>query len=89
MNPRDFVTVDPEILGGTPVFKNTRVPVRTLFEYLVANYSLEEFLEAFPSVSRDVASQFSKGDYILERDALFSKETVTSLFDQASDQPSK
>ena len=89
MNPRDFVTVDPEILGGTPVFKNTRVPVRTLFEYLAANYSLEEFLEAFPSVSPDVAGQFSKGDYVLERDALFSNETVTSLFDQVSDQPSK
>jgi uncharacterized protein (DUF433 family) len=89
MNPRDFVTVDPEILGGTPVFKNTRVPVRTLFEYLAADYSLEEFLEAFPSVSRDVASQFCKGDYVLERDALFSNERGTSLFDQASDQQSK
>ena len=60
------MTVDPEILGGTPVFKNTRVPVRTLFEYLAANYSLEEFLEAFPSVSREVASQFSNGDYVFE-----------------------
>jgi uncharacterized protein (DUF433 family) len=89
MNLLDFVTINPEILGGTPVFKNTRVPVRTLFEYLAANYSLEEFLEAFPSVSRDVASQFSKGDYVLERDALFSNETVTSLFDQTSDQQSE
>ena len=84
MNLHDFVTINPEILGGTPVFKNTRVPVRTLFEYLAANDSLEEFLEAFPSVSRDVASQFSKGDYVLERDALFSNETVDSLFEQAS-----
>jgi len=49
----DLITVDPDILGGTPVFKGTRVPVRTLFEYLENDYSLEEFLECFPSLSRD------------------------------------
>src|SRR5438034_8354136 len=43
---------DPEILGGAPVFKGTRVPVKTLFEYLESDYSVEEFLECFPSVSR-------------------------------------
>jgi uncharacterized protein (DUF433 family) len=37
--------VDPEVLGGTPVFKDTRVPVATLFDYLEDDYSLEEFLE--------------------------------------------
>jgi uncharacterized protein (DUF433 family) len=46
------VTIDPEILGGTPVFRGTRVPVKTLFDYLRWNYSLEDFLEYFPSVSR-------------------------------------
>ena len=51
----DLITVDPDILGGTPVFKGTRVPVRTLFEYLENNYSLEEFLECFPSVTREMA----------------------------------
>ena len=55
MNTKDLITTDPEILGGTPVFKGTRVPVKTLFEYLENNYSLEEFLECFPSVSRDLA----------------------------------
>ena len=50
-----LVTVNPNILGGTPVFKGTRVPVRTLFEYLERGYSLEEFLECFPSVTKDVA----------------------------------
>ena len=61
MNANDLVTVDPEILGGTPVFKGTRVPVKTLFDYLADNYSLDEFLECFPSVTREMACQ------ILER----------------------
>jgi len=51
----DVITVDPEILGGAPVFKGTRVPVKTLFEYLEDNYTLEEFLECFPSVTREMA----------------------------------
>ncbi len=55
MNSNDLVTIDPAILGGTPVFKGTRVPVKTLFEYLENDYSLEEFLECFPSVSRELA----------------------------------
>jgi len=53
----DLITVDPEILGGTPVFKGTRVPVKTLFEYLEGNYTLDEFLECFPSVTRQMACQ--------------------------------
>jgi uncharacterized protein (DUF433 family) len=57
VNPTDLITIDAEILGGTPVFRGTRVPVRTLFEYLENDYSLEEFLECFPSVSRELASQ--------------------------------
>ena len=55
MEVSDLITVDPDILGGTPVFKGTRVPVKTLFEYLENNYSLEEFLECFPSVTREMA----------------------------------
>src|SRR5260370_11858401 len=55
MQSSDLITVDPDVLGGTPVFKGTRVPVKTLFEYLENNYSLEEFLECFPSVTRDMA----------------------------------
>jgi uncharacterized protein (DUF433 family) len=57
MNSSDLITIDPEILGGAPVFKGTRVPIKTLFEYLENNYSLEEFLECFPSVSRELACQ--------------------------------
>ncbi len=46
---------DPEILGGTLVFKGTRVPVRTVFDYLADGCSLNEFLDNFPSVSRENA----------------------------------
>lgn len=46
---------DPEILGGTPVFVGTRVPVQTLLDYLEAGDPLDEFLEDFPSVTRDQA----------------------------------
>ena len=46
---------DPEILGGTPVFRRTRVPLRNLIDYLERGHSLDEFLDAFPSVSREQA----------------------------------
>lgn len=46
---------DPDILGGTPVFVGTRVPVRSLFDYLEGGESLDEFLRQFPSVKRDQA----------------------------------
>lgn len=61
MKSDDLITVDPDILGGTPVFKGTRVPVKTLFDYLENNYSLEEFLECFPTVTKEMARE------ILER----------------------
>jgi uncharacterized protein (DUF433 family) len=46
---------DKEILGGTPVFVGTRVPLRNLIDYLEKGHSLDEFLDAFPSVSREQA----------------------------------
>lgn len=46
------ITIDPEILGGTPVFSGTRVSVQTIFDYLADGCSLDEFLENFPSVAR-------------------------------------
>ena len=46
---------NPKILGGVPVFVGTRVPVRTLFDYLEGGDTLDEFLNDFPSVSRDQA----------------------------------
>ena len=49
------ITRDPEIMHGTPVFQGTRVPVQTLFEYLEGGETLEDFLEASPTVSRSLA----------------------------------
>ena len=46
---------DPEILGGTPVFRGTRVPLRSLFDYLEGGETLDEFLRQFPSVRREHA----------------------------------
>ena len=50
-----IVHSDPSILGGTPVFVGTRVPLQNLMDYMEAGQSLEEFLEAFPTVTREQA----------------------------------
>ena len=47
------VSCNPEIMGGAPVFAGTRVPVQTLLDYLEAGDSIDEFLEGFPSVTRE------------------------------------
>ena len=49
------ISVDPETMGGTPVFRGSRVPVSTLFQSLERNYSLEDFLYEFPTVSKEAA----------------------------------
>jgi uncharacterized protein (DUF433 family) len=49
---------DSEILGGTPVFVGTRVPVQTLIEHLEGGYSVDEFLDNFPSVRREQVNAF-------------------------------
>jgi uncharacterized protein (DUF433 family) len=51
----DVVIRDPEILGGTPVFRGTRVPLQALFDHIEGGETLEEFLDGFPSVSREQA----------------------------------
>ena len=48
---------DPEIMHGVPVFRGTRVPVQTLFDYIEGGENIEEFLQGFPTVSRDLALQ--------------------------------
>ena len=53
INNTSVVHSDPEILGGTPVFVGTRVPLRNLIDYIEHGYSLDEFLDEFPSVSRE------------------------------------
>ena len=46
------VSRDPEVMGGTPVFPGTRVPVQTLLDYIEAGETIDDFLEGFPSVTR-------------------------------------
>jgi uncharacterized protein (DUF433 family) len=53
----NVVHIDPEILGGTPVFKGTRVPVETFFDYIQGGEPLSEFLEDFPTVTEDQVTE--------------------------------
>ncbi len=55
MDIRELITIDKEILAGQTVFKGTRVPVESLFDHLEAGISLDEFLEDFPTVSKEQA----------------------------------
>jgi uncharacterized protein (DUF433 family) len=70
---RDVVRIDPELLGGTPVFVGTRVPVRSLFDYLAAGDTLDEFLRQFPSVTREQAIAV----LALARDAMLTRTRGT------------
>jgi uncharacterized protein (DUF433 family) len=51
----ELITKDPDILGGTPVFRGTRVPFQTLLDYLEGGQTLDDFLEDFPTVTREAA----------------------------------
>ncbi|HEY9795119.1 MAG TPA: DUF433 domain-containing protein [Leptolyngbyaceae cyanobacterium] len=48
-----IISASPEIMGGTPVFAGTRVPVQTLLDYLKAGESIDDFLDGFPTVTRE------------------------------------
>jgi uncharacterized protein (DUF433 family) len=54
---QEAITRDPEVMHGTPVFRGTFVPVQTLFDYIENGDSLDEFLEGFPTISRELAVQ--------------------------------
>ena len=68
MTRADVFHSDPDILGGTPVFTGTRVPVQTLLDYLEAGDPLDEFLDGFPTVRREQAVTFLE----LAKDALLA-----------------
>ena len=53
-----LITSTPDILGGTPVFRGTRVPVQTLIEYLEGSQTIDEFLNGFPTVTREQVIAF-------------------------------
>jgi uncharacterized protein (DUF433 family) len=68
MTRSSVVHVDPEILGGIPVFVGTRVPFRALIDYIEGGHSLDEFLDDFPTVHREqaVAALEEAGEAIVE-----------------------
>jgi uncharacterized protein (DUF433 family) len=53
-----LITASPDVMGGTPVFAGTRVPVQTLLDYIKAGESINDFLEGFPSVSKEQVNAF-------------------------------
>ena len=55
MTAKELINIDPEIMEGTPVFRGTRVPVQSLIDHLQSNIPLEEFLDDFPTVSKEQA----------------------------------
>ena len=68
MKRKEVYHSDPEILGGTPVFTGTRVPVQTLLDYLEGGDTLDTFLDGFPGVSREQAVSFLE----MAKDALLA-----------------
>jgi uncharacterized protein (DUF433 family) len=73
MNVQEIITIDADILSGQPVFKGTRVPVESFFDHLEAGVSLDEFLDDFPTVSKeqvvallDIASKFITSKNVAE-----------------------
>lgn len=69
MTRDEIISRDPEVLSGTPVFRGTRVPIKNLLDYLKAGDTLEEFLDDFPSVSREQADAVFEliGDTLLTK----------------------
>ena len=55
--PELVIVIDPDVISGTPCFRGTRVPFKNLIDYLEGGHSLGEFLQQFPSVTRDMAVQ--------------------------------
>lgn len=65
----NLITRDKDTLGGVPVFAGTRVPVKTLFDYLKANHPLDDFLDNSPTVTREQAEQYlAMGEKARERE---------------------
>lgn len=58
MTAKELINIDPEIMGGTPVFRGTRVPIQHLLDHLENNATIDEFLAGFPSVSKDQVIAF-------------------------------
>ena len=74
MNVKDVVEIDPEKMSGVPVFTGTRVPINHLFEYLEGGDTLDEFLDQFPSVTREQ----TLGVLELSKESLFSRNEIAA-----------
>ena len=75
----DIITVNPEILGGQPVFKGTRVPVESLFDYLESGETLDSFLDNFPTVTKTQAMA------VIEiASKLLSSQNILKLYEAAA-----
>ncbi len=80
INADDIIHSERERVSGTPVFRGSRVPVRTLFNYMSYGYPLDEFLEAFPSVEREQAiSALEMAGRLLETYAYETAATKTAV----------
>ena len=73
-----LVQMEPDILGGMPVFKNTRVPIKRMFDYLLAGKTMEEFLRDFPGVPRKTAAG------VLENQLTLFYEDISNAIDSAA-----
>ena len=74
MDIRDVVEVDPEKMSGVPVFTGTRVPIGHLFEYIESGETLDEFLDQFPTVTRNQALAALK----LSKESLLSQHEIAA-----------
>ena len=82
MRKSSVVHSDPDVMGGTPVFVGTRVPVQALIDYIEGGHSLEEFLNDFPTVSRELAlGALEQAKAHLLADA---RASLTSAFPEAT-----
>ena len=77
------ITRDPETMHGVPVFRGTRVPVQTLFDYLAGGDTLEDFMEGFPTVRRALASPGSAGG---SQATIADKQLMRLLIDECVDE---
>ncbi len=76
---KDLITTDEDILGGTPVFKGTWVPIETLFDHLESGITIDAFLDDFPTVTKEQVIQ------VLELVGnLFTPEKISKLYEIAS-----
>ena len=75
----DVISINPEILGGTPVFRGTRVPIETLFDHLESGITIDAFLDDYPTVSKEQVVQ------VLELvGQLFTTDKIKQFYEIAS-----